>query len=317
MTVVVTGVGTALAGVDTPAGLLAPRRPDAEPADPKLRLGKRGLRYNDRATQLGMALAHQALQEAGLLGEEGLTVPGECVAVVVGSNFGNVDTVDRVIGTIAEESGTRGLSPMDLPNASSNVIASAVALRFGLKGPNLMVCNGPTSGLDAVHWAATLVASGRARYALAVGVEPDNPAVRRLIRTGRPVDGGAAVVIEAADTAAGRGATVHAGLGPYVRTGGVRQCVARLDAAGLPAPALLQVPESDGAAVAEDVLAGVERLDLGAVWGRSSAALGLLQCAAAIGRFAAGGDGPVYALAGNDGDDATAGLVLMSPGALR
>jgi monoamine oxidase len=38
---------------------------------------------------------------------------------------------------------------MDLPNASSNVVASSVAIRFGLRGPNLMLCNGATSGLDA------------------------------------------------------------------------------------------------------------------------------------------------------------------------
>ena len=58
-------------------------------------------------------------------------------AVVAASNLGNVWTVVEVARTVAREGG-RAVSPMSAPNASSNVIASSVALWFGFGGPNLM-----------------------------------------------------------------------------------------------------------------------------------------------------------------------------------
>lgn len=209
--VTVTGVGLALPGVrgladlagrgegPDPAAPLDRTEPvdRPEPVDPAALIGKRGLRYKDRATQLALCAASSALADAGLLAEgEKLTVPGDSVGVVVSSNLGNLDTVCRVASTIRDE-GVAGTSPMDLPNASSNVIASSVAIRFGLRGPNLMVCNGVTSGLDAVYWAATLIRAGRIERALVIGVETSNEAVERLTRIGDGslLDGAAALVL--------------------------------------------------------------------------------------------------------------------------
>jgi 3-oxoacyl-[acyl-carrier-protein] synthase II len=313
--VAVTGVGLAVAGVRTPQDLLAARADDAAAVDPAARLGKKGLRYKDRATQLALCCAEEALRGSGLLGDGGLTVPGEGVAVLIASNYGNVDTVCRIVETIATEGSASGLSPMDTPNASSNVIASALAVKYGLRGPNLMLCNGPTSGLDAVRWAALLIRSGRADRALVLGVEPDNAAVRRLAGTGRLVDGAAAVVVERLGLGPARGAAELAEVGGAVRTAGVRACLDRL---GADAPAVWFSPggdpDQDGGA---PLLPQVPRYDLAGEWGEASAALGVLQCAGAVGWFAAGGTGTVYALAGRDGDDATAGLVLQPPDTAR
>jgi 3-oxoacyl-[acyl-carrier-protein] synthase II len=310
----VTGVGLAVPGVRTPQQLRAARPDDAAPVDPAARLGKKGLRYKDRATQLALCCADEALRDAGLLGEDGLTVPGEGIALLVASNYGNVDTVCNIVGMIAAEDSAGGLSPMDAPNASSNVIASTLAIKYGLRGPNLMLCNGPTSGLDAVRWAAALIRSGRAERALVLGVEPDNEAVRRLTGAGRLVDGAAAVVLEPPGCGPARGAVERALVGGTVRTGGVRACLDRL---GADAPAVWFGP-GDGSDPADGAqLPGVPRYDLSGEWGESSAALGVLQCAGAVGWFASGGAGPVYAVAGRDGDDATAGLVLRAPDAAR
>lgn len=310
----VTGVGLAMPGVRTARELLAAKPEDAAPVDPAARLGKKGLRYKDRATQLALCCADEALRDAGLLGDDGLTVPGESVAVVIASNYGNVDTVCAIVETIAAEGSAGGLSPMDTPNASSNVIASTLAVKYGLRGPNLMLCNGPTSGLDAVRWAATLIRSGRADRALVLGVEPDNRAVRRLAGTDRLVDGAAAVVVERLGHGPARGVVELALIGGTARTAGVRACLDRL---GSDAPAVWFGP-GDGNDPADGTpLPGVPRYDLAGAWGESSAALGVLQCAGAVGWFAAGGGGPVYAVAGQDGDDATAGLVLRAPDAVR
>ncbi|MFI1227158.1 MULTISPECIES: beta-ketoacyl synthase N-terminal-like domain-containing protein [unclassified Streptomyces] len=317
MNAVVSGVGLALPGVTAPKDLIGIIPADAPPVDPAARIGKKGLRYKDRATQLALCCADEALRDAGLLDGTGLTVPGETVAVLVASNFGNVDTVCKVVDIIAEDGATGGISPMDTPNASSNVIASTLAIKYGLRGPNLMMCNGPTSGLDAVRWAAALIAAGRADRALVLGVEPDNEMVRRLTGASRVVDGAAAVVLESADAAAGRGAVARAVVTSSVRTGGVTESLERLAGPARTAPAAWFGPgggEGLGSAVLRP---DTEHHDLAGVWGESSSVLGVAQCVGAVGWFAAGGTGPVYALAGRNGDDACAGVSMLEPRQVR
>jgi 3-oxoacyl-[acyl-carrier-protein] synthase II len=309
MNAVVTGVGVALPGVRTLGDLLTPPYGPADPVEPGDRIGRKGLRYKDRATQLGFVAADQALHGSGLLVAGSLTVPAGLVAVVASSNFGNLDTICDSVDTIAEETAA-GVSPMLLPNASSNVVASSVAIRFGLRGPNLMVCNGDTSGLDAVHWAVTMIAGGRAEQVLVVGVEPDTEPARRLAGADRIVDGAVALVVETPQGAAKRGVAPLAKVGGYQRTAGVATCLSRLGGEDGHRPAVWHTP----GALPDDLLRGVPRLDLSTRWGVTSGTLGVLQCAAAVGWFSSGGDGPVYAVVGDDTCDGTAGLVLFPPG---
>ncbi|MER6300598.1 beta-ketoacyl synthase N-terminal-like domain-containing protein [Kitasatospora sp. NPDC001539] len=313
MNVVVTGTGVVLPRAASAGELIEPGPADAPPVEPKDLLGRKGLRYKDRATQLAYCAARAALRDAALVDTAGaLAVAPLSVAVVVSSNYGNIDTITRAMDTITRETAAAG-SPMDLPNASSNVVASSVAIRFGLRGPNLMLCNGATSGIDALRWGAGLIRAGRVARALVLGVEPDNEAVRAFLGGARTVDGSAAVVLEDAAAAAERGAPALAVLGDAVRGAGLAASLGRLSDAAGERPALWQVPETDDLPGA--LLDGVPRQDLGARFGLASGALGVLQCAAAVGWFARGGAGPVYASAGGDADDASAGLVLLRPAA--
>ncbi|MEV6958257.1 beta-ketoacyl synthase N-terminal-like domain-containing protein [Streptomyces sp. NPDC051207] len=305
MIITVTGVGVALPGADSATALAAARAPQGA-VEPAAVLGKKGLRYKDRATQLGLCAALRVLTDAGLLQDGELTVDGTRTAVLVSSNLGNVDTVCRVVKTIADE-GTHGVSPMDTPNASSNIVASEIAIRWGLKGPNLMLCNGPASGLDAVRWGTALLRSGRADHVVVVGVEPDNEIARGL--AGHPLaDGAAALVLESEETAAARGATVRAVVGAHTRGADVAATVAEL-AEAEPEPAAWYAPADATGALPK----GQPVHDLTAVWGELSGALGVVQCAAAIGALDAGADGPMWLVAGTDSDDAVATLVLRPP----
>ncbi|MGY0061441.1 beta-ketoacyl synthase N-terminal-like domain-containing protein [Streptomyces sp. LZ34] len=343
--IVVTGVGLALPGADTPRELLraadefAADRP-YEPFDTGARIGRRGHRYKDRATQLALCAALDALRNAALIpgDSEELTVPGGTVGVVASSNLGNLDTACLTAAAIAEDS-VAGLSPMGLPNASSNVIASWAAIRFGLRGPNLMLCNGATSGLDAVHWAATLVAAGRVRRALVIGVETRNAVVEGLLSGSVGgsaedplLDGAAALVVEGAAWARDRGAEPAAVLGRYERRAELAACVRAL----LPedaAPGVWFTPQSYGtprdASAAPGATAAsapapvpdrIPRHDLTAAFGRASGALGVLQCAAAVGWLGAAGGaaeaGDALVTSGDDTTDAVAALLLSPPGRL-
>ncbi|WP_062214287.1 beta-ketoacyl synthase N-terminal-like domain-containing protein [Streptomyces sp. NBRC 109706] len=309
MNAVVSGTGVVLARAGSVEELMGPRAADAPPVEPAGFVGKKGLRYKDRATQLAYCAADAALRDAGLVDETGLRVPALSVAVVVSSNYGNIDTIRRAMDTIVEHTAAAS-SPMDLPNASSNVVASSVAIRFGLRGPNLMLCNGATSGLDAVHWALTLLRGGRASHVLVLGVEPDNEAVRELLEGERTIDGAVGLVLESEESAAERGVPALASVGGYVRRAGLEACLGQLAAGEERRPGLWQVPESASAVLPEGLLDGVPRHDVTESFGTGSGALGVLQCAAALGWFADGGAGPVYVTAGGDADDATAGLVV-------
>ncbi|MFI7291523.1 beta-ketoacyl synthase N-terminal-like domain-containing protein [Streptomyces anulatus] len=300
MSTAITGVSVVLPGVTAPEGLLAGPVPGAARVDPAALIGKKGLRYKDRATQLGLCLAVSALTDAGLLDATGRpTAPGERVGVVVSTNLGNADTVCRAVETIAKE-GTKGLSPMDTPNASSNITASEIAIRFDLRGPNLTVCNGVTSGLDAVRWASLTVRSGRADHMLVLGVEPDNEVTRALLG-GPVVDGGAGLVVS---RAAGSG-RAHALIGPHVRAAGLTACAEGLTAAA-PGGGVWLTDASDA------VPPGAARLGLRG-WGECSGALGVMQCAAASAWLAQDRTEPAYALLGGAGVP-SAGLALLPGG---
>ncbi|MYX58348.1 beta-ketoacyl synthase, partial [Streptomyces sp. SID8382] len=141
-------------------------------------LGRKGLLFKEDATRLALCAVHRAFGlPPGKLTEP---LPGaEHTAVVVSSNVGNARTVRDIVAGMRAGS-AHDVSPLNGPNASSNVIASTLAIRYGFTGPNLMVCSGATSGLDAVRLGALLLRGERARRVVVVGAEPDDEVARGL-----------------------------------------------------------------------------------------------------------------------------------------
>ncbi|MEU3465615.1 beta-ketoacyl synthase N-terminal-like domain-containing protein [Streptomyces sp. NPDC006733] len=173
-----------------------------------------GRRYG-RASGMACHAVGEALADAGLdrarLADAGLTV---------GTTLGDIDLA---------ESGTGG----GATRASSFQVASAVAGRFGLGGPNQSLSTACSAGVYAVSWAAELIDSGQADVVVACGTDGySRVALASLDRFGlldttvcRPFDadrqgmvtgdGAAAVVLESAEHAARRGAVPYAVLEGY------------------------------------------------------------------------------------------------------
>ena len=329
---VVTGLGVEAAGIEGAVHLLGAldNALDRQPAfDSRRRLGERGWRYHDAATLLALCAATEAL--AGL--ERSTDWDAGNAGVVVSSNLGNLDTVCRVVDALRAAS-TEALSPMDLPKASSNIIASTLAIHFDCRGLNLTVCNGASSGLDAVYLAATAVRAGRARRVLVVGVEPSHREARRLLEDApgaaasghRPLRGGAAgILVEAVSSARGRGARVYGEIGPYAHHHGPgavpRSLAVALARERGERPALWVTPETDaspsGADVGEqqwmDDGPPPRRLDLAAHLGLLYGALGVFQCVAAslwLQGDAPAGDDRVAVLTSGGGREGASSLVL-------
>jgi 3-oxoacyl-[acyl-carrier-protein] synthase II len=304
--VVVTGIGLALPGVATYGDLLGPL-PGEGGFDPATGLGGREMRHKDRASRLALRAAESALHDAGLTDTNAtFTGVADSTAVVVSTNLGNVDSVCEATDAITRE-GVRGLSPLGLPQTSSNVIAGWVAIRYGLRGPNLTVCNGVSSGLDALAWARHLIVAGRAEAAVVVGVEPANDVATKLLGE-QSTDAAVATVLEPADAAASRGTRPRATIAGYARA---RDLAAALTSAGVTEGKSvgLWLVDEEGAGAGQ-LLAATRRIDLESQLGPLSGALGVLQCAAAAAHLESDATGNVLATAGGPRHDAAAVLLL-------
>lgn len=336
--VVITGIGIEVPGLPAIEDLLS-QHVFLAPAefDPVAKLGRKGLLYKDQATKLALCAVQEALTCAGLSFQN--PEQSSTTGVVVSSNLGNVDTVCRLVETIHKGS-VEDLSPLELPNASSNVIASTIAIRFGCRGVNLMLCNGATSGIDALYTAANLIRAGRVHRMLVVGVEPHNEFVQRLIVASQesdpaaPVDmqmgsGAACVVLEAANEASARGARIYGAISgySYVPPGTSPEGACRQFLAGAAVnPQLLLTPNQQWPAartIVERLLPSwedrpPELLDLCTALDDLYGALGVFQCVAAClwlqRQAAANRSSSVLAISGASWKDGVASLVISSFG---
>ena len=224
--VAITGIGLEIPGIDGGRSILdaLQERLIPSPFCPVDKIGSKGLRYKDRATQLGLCAARAALLDARLAIAAKEQASPDTFGVIVSSNLGNIDTVCRVVETL-RRAHIKETSALDLPNASSNVVASTIAIWFGCRAINLTLCSGSTSGTDALYVAATAIRSGRADRMLVVGVEPSNPWVAKLMEESLPEgrdkpvlqchDVSGAVVLESATTARNRGVDPYGYVGRY------------------------------------------------------------------------------------------------------
>jgi 3-oxoacyl-[acyl-carrier-protein] synthase II len=305
--VVITGVGVAVPGLAGPSDLLAaPGARSGTGFDPQTELTGRQMRHKDRASRLALRSVEFALTDAGLGDSERFTGPADATAIVVSSNFGSLDSVCEFADIIADR-GVLGLSPLGLPKTSSNVIAGAIAIQYRMRGPNLTLCNGLTSGLDAVYWARNLLASGRAEVVVVVGVEPASDVITKFVGA-ETVDGAAALVLERAEHAAARQAGQRAQIGGYSRRGSAADAV-RLARAETPEPISLWLGDTAYSSFAQAPATS----DLQSWLGECSGALGVLQAVAAVAHFDGGDAGAVVAVNAAADAEAAAALVLRPP----
>jgi 3-oxoacyl-[acyl-carrier-protein] synthase II len=304
--VVVTGAGLAVPGIAGPADLLHRDR-GGTPFDPETGLKGRELRHKDRATRLALRAVEPALRDAGLYGPNGPDLDGARAATVVSSNTGNYDSVCAYVDTAAQHT-SRAISATGLPQTSTSAIAGWIAAGYGLRGPAVTLCNGATSGLDALHWGRNLIAAGRADTVVVTGVEPANEVVAELLGAD-PVDGAATIALESAAHAAGRGARVRARWRGYDRGHDHAEVLrAAADPRAEPIGLWLSgAPRADRPHLPERarLTCLADRL------GECGGALGVLQCAATVAYYDDGGDGLVLATA--RGTDASAAVAFLPP----
>ncbi len=142
------------------AGLVRDFNPeDAMPA--------KELRRYDEFMHYGMAAGIQAMADAGLA-----VTPenADRIGVALGAGIGGISTIERNHDVLLE-SGPNKISPFFVPGSIINLAAGLLAIRFGLKGPNLALATACTTATHCIGLAARLISYGDADVMVAGGAE--------------------------------------------------------------------------------------------------------------------------------------------------
>jgi 3-oxoacyl-[acyl-carrier-protein] synthase II len=181
-------------------------------------------RRTDRVTQLALAAATEALDQAGPISADLLRR-----GVLVATGVGGIATLEDQINVHAQK-GARRVSPFLVPMMMANAPAAAVSMRWGWQGPCQTVTTACAASTHAIADAARWVASGTCDAVVAGGSEaPLTPVsiagfTNMTALSSRGVsapfsadrdgfvmaEGAAVLVLEAWDHALARGATILA-----------------------------------------------------------------------------------------------------------
>ncbi len=129
--------------------------------------GSREARRMDRFTQFALAVALEAFAQAGL---ESNGLDRNRVGVVIGSGIGGISTLLAQV----EEMRARGperVSPFLIPMMIADSAPASIAIRLGLRGPNMALATACASGANAIGEAAEMIRRGVADVMLAGGAE--------------------------------------------------------------------------------------------------------------------------------------------------
>jgi 3-oxoacyl-[acyl-carrier-protein] synthase II len=200
--------------------------------DPAAYMERKEARRFPRSSQIALASARQAMQDAGL--PETMPDP-ERAGVAFGTAIGGVDRLDDGIQTL-RSSGYKSVNPFILPSAIPNLSAFLIAKELRCLGPNSTITTACATGTQAIGEGVEFIRRGVADVVISGGTESvirdfsigGFMAMRALPvnynnnpeAASRPFDlhregfvfseGAGAVILESLDHAIARGARIYA-----------------------------------------------------------------------------------------------------------
>jgi len=186
-------------------------------------LGRRLGHSLDPFAMLALAVSHEALSQAGLLASPSLE---RRTAVVLGHGFAGIHSLEAAYERFYGQKAAK-LHPVTVPKVMVSAPVSAIAMNFSIKGPVFAVSSACSSSGHAIAQGASFIASGQCDIALVggseaiatpgclrawEGLQAMTPTTCRPFSAGRDGmaigEGGASMVLEAADHALARGAPI-------------------------------------------------------------------------------------------------------------
>lgn len=135
--------------------------------DPTKYIPVKDVKKMDISIQYGVAAACEAWADAGI------TVTDENaprIGVAIGSGIGGLTNIQETAIEMSKE-GPKKISPFFIPSSIINMISGQVAIKFGLKGPNIAIVTACTTGTHNIGYAARTIAYGDADVMVAGGAE--------------------------------------------------------------------------------------------------------------------------------------------------
>jgi len=222
----------------------------------------------DRFSQFALVAAGEAIGQAW--GEEAPYDPFR-LGCVIATGIGGQATVETNI-RIMDTRGSKAVSPLGIPGYMPNAAAAAVTMKHGLRGQSYGVVSACASGAHAVGAALRMIQYGDADAVVCGGAEAaltdfgfaSFHAMQALSPTGvsRPFDlrrdgfvmgeGAGVLVLEDAESAAVRGATILAEVAGYASTTDAHHITAP-EPSGAPAARAVELAIRDAGAQPDDV----------------------------------------------------------------
>lgn len=135
--------------------------------DPAALFGSRDARKMDRFAQFATAATMQALEQSELKIDESNR---DRVGVLIGTGIGGIITLLEQYEVLRER-GPERVSPFLIPMMISDNAAGNIAIRFGVRGPNMALATACASGTNALGEAAEMIRRGAADVMIAGGAE--------------------------------------------------------------------------------------------------------------------------------------------------
>ncbi len=151
--------------IDRQSGIVEGGAPCSD-FDPTSAMTPKAARRSDRYTQLAVAAAAQATEEAGLPG----TADPERLAVLMGTGVGGLKTLEDECRAFID-GGVRAVSPLFVPMMMPNAAAGMIAISLGAHGPGFSLSSACATGSHAIGEAKRMIERGEADVVVAGGTE--------------------------------------------------------------------------------------------------------------------------------------------------
>jgi 3-oxoacyl-[acyl-carrier-protein] synthase II len=223
----------------------------------------------DRFSQFALVAAGEAIAQAGWIGE--LPYDSMRVGCVVATGIGGQTTVEAQL-EVMRERGAGKVSPLGIPMYMPNAAAAAITMKHHLQGQSFQIGSACASGGHALGTAVRMIQYGDADAVVTGGSEAtltdfataSFTNMQALSPTGisRPFDlrrdgfvmgeGAGILVLEEAEAAAARGATILGELAGYGSTTDAHHLTAP-DPSGGPAARAIELALTDAAATPDEI----------------------------------------------------------------